>query len=67
MSAGVASPAKTLLQGLSEASRIETIVGSSESLARLARLRGFLVLSLARLSLFSLARLFEALAFAVWL
>ena len=51
----------------SEASRIETIVGSSESLARLARLRGFLVLSLARLSLFSLARLFEALAFAVWL
>ena len=60
MSAGVASPAKTLLQGLSEASRIETIVGSSESL-------GFLVLSLARLSLFSLARLFEALAFTAWL
>eukprot|EP00959_Pyramimonas_sp_CCMP1952_P152516 3191209-Pyramimonas_sp.AAC.1 len=59
MSAGVASPAKAVLQGLSEASRIETIVGSSECLARLARLRGF--------QLLSLARLFEALAFAVWL
>eukprot|EP00976_Prorocentrum_cordatum_P022446 459229-Prorocentrum_minimum.AAC.1 len=60
MSAGVASPAKTVLQGLSEVSRNETIVGSSESLARLARLlRAFQVLSL--------ARIFEALAFAVWL
>ena len=60
MSVGVASPAKTVLQGLSEVFRNETIiVGSSESLARLARLRGFQVLSL--------AKLFEALAFAVWL
>ena len=32
---------RLLLQGLSEVSRYETIVGSSESLMRLARLRGF--------------------------
>eukprot|EP00959_Pyramimonas_sp_CCMP1952_P359860 7535046-Pyramimonas_sp.AAC.1 len=43
ISAGVASPARLCCRALSEASRNETIVGSSGSLARLARLRGFVV------------------------
>eukprot|EP00959_Pyramimonas_sp_CCMP1952_P081745 1707645-Pyramimonas_sp.AAC.1 len=46
---GVVPPDDTVLEGLSEAARNETKVASSESLARLARLRGFLVLSRARL------------------